>query len=123
MRLSLPWECVGDNPIVCNPSIRQKSVHSCAHQIVLSGDGMLQACSLAFETHPEGFTVSPRPNELLIATRSEHITQKCPGGDVAHEEVPAGTYRVQWAGQCTVAGRLRSVTGVRSTTLNLNPIL
>ena len=107
-------QCVGDDPIVCDPSPVRKdspSTHSCAQSLIMKDSEVQKRCPAILETHPEGLIYTRVPNHMIFVTWGEAITEQCEG-NVHRASLASGTYQIYWPGQCFITTQHWTIPGV-----------
>ena len=106
-------KCAGTDPKVCDPAPVRKdepSAYSCAQAVITSSD--LKRCPAMIQSHPEGLLYQEVPNHIIIVTWSEDVMEQCPNERIATASLTAGTYQIEWSGECFITTAKWTIAGV-----------
>lgn len=117
--LQTPSHCVGNEPIVCDPSPARKDEDDekrCAQAIILREKNVVDYCPVELQVYPDGLLFQEVPNHVILVTRGEIVHEQCSGKD-DHKALEDGTYHVEWDGACVLSTKTWSLRGVRNREL------
>ena len=82
-----------------------------AQALIMRDVDVTRYCPSVIQAHPEGLVYHQVPNHIILVTWGERITERCPG-ETKESELSAGTYQVEWEGECFLTTDLWTIAGV-----------
>ena len=110
------YECVGQEPVVCNPIPVGKvdnEEERCARHVLLREEEIRKYCPVELRAVEGGIVRSTTPNHVIVITWGEVIREQC-AGDSAAQTLGVGTFQVTWDGDCHLHTSAWTIAGVRT---------
>ena len=113
-------QCVGQDPIVCDPApIRREgtSAYTCAQALIMQEIRIAKKCPVLIESRPEGLLLTTQPNHVILVTHGEDVVERCKER-VQRTSLEAGTYQIEWSGDCFITTLYWTLPGVVTREVN-----